>query len=80
MAAAETLIRAVGASTVVFPHLIQFHSDCARQVRESLDPNDFKAADEEGRSLGFEDAITYALGLPPSSPTSADPATAVKNV
>jgi non-specific serine/threonine protein kinase len=73
MAAAETLIRAVGASTVVFPHLLQFHSDCVRQTRESLEPNEFEAADEEGRSLGFEDAITYALGSPPSAPTTLTP-------
>ena len=67
MAATETV---VGASTVVLPHVFQFHSNCVQQGRESLEPNEFEAADEEGGSLGFEDSITYALGTPPSAPTT----------
>lgn len=70
LASAETLIRALGASTVVFPHLLPFHTDCERRTREALEPNEFEAASQEGRSLGFEEAITYALGSPPSSPTA----------
>jgi non-specific serine/threonine protein kinase len=70
MAAAESLIRAVGASTVVLPHLLQFHTDCARRTRDALEPKEFEAASEEGRSFGFDDAITYALGSPPDSQTA----------
>jgi len=70
MAAAETLGRAAGASTVVLPHLLVFHEECERSAREALGANEFEAARQEGRSLNFEDAITYALGEPPSSPTA----------
>jgi predicted ATPase len=69
MAAAETLGRAVAATIVVLPHLIDFHDECDRRVRATLDAEEFEAAGREGRSFGFDDAITYALGEPPSSPT-----------
>jgi len=67
MAAAEMLGSAVGASTVVLPHLLGFHLECERRAREGLGAEEFEAARQEGCSLGFDDAITYALGKPPSS-------------
>ncbi len=69
MAAAESLGSAVGASTVVLPHLLGFHIECERRAREGLGTRDFEAARQEGRSFSFDDAITYALGEPPSSGT-----------
>ncbi|HET6732226.1 MAG TPA: protein kinase [Mycobacterium sp.] len=67
--AAETLRRAVGATTVVLPHLLGFHLECDRRAREGLDPDEFEAARQEGCTFGFENAVTYALGNPPTSST-----------
>jgi non-specific serine/threonine protein kinase len=69
MAAAETLGSAVGASSVVLPHLHGFHDECEHRVRGGLDPHELEAAQSEGRSFTFEEAVTYALGKPPSSST-----------
>jgi non-specific serine/threonine protein kinase len=68
-AAAATLGNAVGASSVVLPHLLGFHLECQHRVREGLDAHELEAAQAEGRSFGFEEAVTYALGGPPSSET-----------
>jgi non-specific serine/threonine protein kinase len=69
MGVAETLGRAVGASTVVLPHLLNFHIDCERHARDVLGDEEFEGARQEGCSFTFDDAILYALGKPPSSPT-----------
>ena len=69
MAAAASLSNAVGASTVVLPHLGGFHTECDNRTRDGLDETEFEAAVSEGRSFSFEEAITYALGRPPSSGT-----------
>jgi non-specific serine/threonine protein kinase len=69
MAAAASLGNAVGASTVVLPHLGGFHTECDNRTQDGLDETEFEAAVSEGRSFGFEEAITYALGRPPSSET-----------
>ena len=69
MAAAETLGSAIGASTVVLPHLLGFHLEVERRAREGLGAEEFEAARQEGCSFGFDDAVTYALGKPPSSST-----------
>jgi len=62
MAAAEAVGRTVGASTVVLPHLTVFHEECERRAREALDADAFEAAQQEGDSLTFDEAIAYALG------------------
>jgi predicted ATPase len=67
--AAETLGKAVGASTVVLPHLLGFHLEAERRAREGLGAEEFEAARQEGCSFGFDDAVTYALGKPPNSST-----------
>ncbi|HEY6647957.1 MAG TPA: protein kinase [Mycobacterium sp.] len=67
--AAETLGRTVGASTVVLPHLLGFHIEGERRAMEGLGAEEFEAARQEGCSFGFDDAVTYALGEPPSSST-----------
>jgi non-specific serine/threonine protein kinase len=69
MGAAQTLGSAVGASTVVLPHLLDFHLECDHRTREGLDSDDFEAARQEGCSFGFDEAITYGLGRPPNSST-----------
>jgi non-specific serine/threonine protein kinase len=62
MAAAEALARTVGASAVVLPHLQVFHEECESRAREPLDAEAFEAARQEGRSLGIDDAVAYAIG------------------
>lgn len=64
MAAADTLGRTVGVSPVVLPHLLIFHEECERCASEALGAEEFEAARQEGRSLQFDDAISYALGSP----------------
>jgi non-specific serine/threonine protein kinase len=61
MAAADALGRTVGASTVVLPHLVVFHEECERSARKALDAEEFEAAHREGYSLGFDEAVTYAM-------------------
>jgi predicted ATPase/serine/threonine protein kinase len=60
MAAAETVGRTVGASTVVLPHLQVFHEECQHKAREALDADEFGAAHLEGYSLSFDEAVGYA--------------------
>ncbi len=62
MAAAEALVRTVGASTVVLPHLIVFHQECERSARDALGPDAFEAAHQEGRASTFDEAVAYAIG------------------
>jgi non-specific serine/threonine protein kinase len=62
MAAAETVGRTVGASTVVLPYLQVFHDDCQHKAREALAADEFAAAQLEGCSLSFDEAVGYALG------------------
>jgi non-specific serine/threonine protein kinase len=69
MAASASVGNAIGASSVVLPHLIGFHTECENRARDGLDEEEFEAAQSEGRSFSFEEAVTYALGRPPSSPT-----------
>ena len=61
MGAAETVGRAVGNYVFLFPNLPVFHDECDRRARDALDPEAYAAAREEGRSLGFDDAVAYAL-------------------
>ena len=69
MATSASVGNAIGASSVVLPHLLGFHLECQHRVRDGLDAHELDAAQSEGRSFGFEEAVTYALGRPPSSET-----------
>jgi len=68
-AAATALGNAVGASSVILPHLLDFHLECQHRAREGLEAHELEAAQLEGGSFSFEEAVTYALGRPPSSET-----------
>jgi serine/threonine-protein kinase PknK len=61
MGAAQTVGRAVGNYVFLFPNLPVFHDECDRRARDALDPDAYAAAREEGRSLRFDDAVTYAV-------------------
>jgi non-specific serine/threonine protein kinase len=61
MAAAEALVRTVGASTVVLPHLQVFHDQCERSAREALGAEEFEAARQEGLASNFDEAVAHAM-------------------
>jgi non-specific serine/threonine protein kinase len=61
MGAAEAVGRTVGNYVFLFPNLPVFHDECDRRARDALDPEAYAAAREEGRSLGFDDAVAYAV-------------------
>ena len=65
MAAAEALARTVGASTVVLPHLTEFHEECERSARDALGRDAFEAARQKGCALNFDEAVVYAIGEAP---------------
>jgi non-specific serine/threonine protein kinase len=62
MAAAEALVRTIGASTMVLPHLNVFHEECERSARDALGSDAFEAAHQEGRASTFDEAVAYAIG------------------
>ncbi|WKN60356.1 protein kinase (plasmid) [Rhodococcus opacus] len=64
MGAAEELGHTVGSSTVMFPHLLVHHEENKRRIRRALGERAFQAAHREGRALGIQDAIVYALSEP----------------
>jgi serine/threonine-protein kinase PknK len=61
LGAAETMGGAIGNYAFLFPNLAAFHQECDDQIRNSIDPQAFEAARQEGRSLRFDDAVAYAL-------------------
>ena len=61
MAAAEALVRTVGASTVVLPHLQVFHDQCERSAREALGAEEFEAARQEGLASNYDEAVAHAM-------------------
>jgi predicted ATPase len=61
MAAAEALVRTVGASAVSLPHLVVFHEECERSAREALSADEFEAARQQGYSLSLDEAVAHAL-------------------
>ncbi|SEB64274.1 protein kinase domain-containing protein [Rhodococcus koreensis] len=73
MGAAESLRESVGSSKVLFTHLREFHDDCIRATRQALGMHGFDAAYQEGKSLDFAGAASYALdeGVPGTPPVAA---------
>ena len=69
LGAAEALLADIGSSVVAFPHLIDYHGACEQQARDALG----SAFDEnilKGRTMSYEDAVTYALGAQPKTPAT----------
>lgn len=69
LGAAEALVHAVGSSPVLLPNLLVYHEECTRLTRSALGERAFEAAHWEGRALGFEGAVAYALGEQPQAAT-----------
>jgi serine/threonine-protein kinase PknK len=61
MAAAETMGGAVGNYAFLFPNLPAFHEESDQRVRNAIDTQAYEAACQKGRSLRFDDAVSYAL-------------------
>ena len=61
MAAAETLGVAHEASPLILPDLAVFHDQCERQSRDVLGDRAFQIARDQGRSMDFDTAVSFAL-------------------
>jgi serine/threonine-protein kinase PknK len=61
MAGAETMGGAVGNYAFLFSNLFVFHEECDHRVRNAIDTQAHEAARQKGRSLRFDDAVSYAL-------------------
>jgi len=73
VAAAEDLGRSVGSTGVVFPTMRAYYEQCEQSCRRALGERAYEAARREGRRLGVDAAIAYALGeRKPDSPAAAD--------
>ncbi|MFC7449196.1 ATP-binding protein [Rhodococcus daqingensis] len=74
MGAAEALARSVGSATITLPNLLTHHTECEHRAREALGDRDFEEALLRGGSMGFHDAIGYALGerRPDEPPPAAE--------
>ncbi|MDI9954232.1 protein kinase [Rhodococcus sp. IEGM 1305] len=62
MAAADELGRTVGSPTVGFPQLLVSREESEQSAYGALGKSSMEAARREGRRLGFDAAIAYALG------------------
>lgn len=72
LAAAQALGRSVGSSSVLFHNLLPHHEHCEQQIRQALGEHAIEAANREGATMNFEEAVVFALGehTPPASPRS----------
>jgi tetratricopeptide (TPR) repeat protein len=64
MAAADRLRRSVGSALATISDVLVFHDGCERQVQAALGEHELEAARREGRSMNWDDAVTYALRMP----------------
>ncbi|RYE41046.1 MAG: protein kinase [Hyphomicrobiales bacterium] len=73
MGAAEELSRSVGSSTEFMSGYAAHQAEFERVTRQALSEKSFAEAEVEGRALGFDGAVAYALGekLPPESASTA---------
>ncbi|WP_405146659.1 protein kinase [Nocardia salmonicida] len=78
MAAGEQLVQEVGHPTILFPSLFVHHEESDRSSRQALGEREFEAARRQGRSLGFDDAIAYALREDVAALSSDVPAPATR--
>ncbi|KXF51357.1 protein kinase [Rhodococcus sp. SC4] len=78
MAAAEELGTAIGSVGVVFPTMLIDHEQCERSSRRALGERAFEAARSEGRRLGLDAAVAYALGERAPGPTASADGTSPK--
>ncbi|OYD60757.1 protein kinase domain-containing protein [Rhodococcus sp. OK302] len=75
MGTAEELGHSVGSSiTIVFPTLAPYHEEYERTMRRALGESAFGTARRQGRLMGMDGAVAYALGRqPPEATRTAGP-------
>ncbi|RYH71220.1 MAG: protein kinase [Alcaligenaceae bacterium] len=61
MGAAEILGSSVDTSSIIYPELIVHHNDSERSCRSALGDKAFEEAYSNGRRLGIDSAVAYAL-------------------
>lgn len=61
LGAADSLCTDLGTPITSYLHLVARHDACERQIRAALGDATFAGAFDQGRKLGYEDALTYAL-------------------
>ncbi|MCJ0905600.1 protein kinase [Rhodococcus sp. ARC_M6] len=67
--AAEELGHSVGSVTIVFPTLQPYQEECEALTRQTLGERAFGAARRQGRLMGMDGAVAYALGRQSPDPT-----------
>jgi predicted ATPase/DNA-binding CsgD family transcriptional regulator len=77
LGAADRLWEIMGRPLRTYQHMYPFHEASVRSAREQLGGKRFEAAFEQGRALGIDDGIAYALGerTPPAAAVSSKPDT-----
>lgn len=65
MGAAEAIGHAVGSTSVFVPDLLVHHDECERAVRRMLTEKDYQGAQQQGRKMDLDSAVSYALGERP---------------
>ncbi|MFD6061023.1 protein kinase domain-containing protein [Rhodococcus wratislaviensis] len=78
MGAADGLAQSVGSAVVIHTNLLVYHRDCDQESRKKLGDRVFAAAHSNGRSLGFDAAIVYALHEQPASTSTPDTDSSVR--
>jgi hypothetical protein len=51
----------VHSSVVVFPKLLEHEADCERHAHDALSAEEYDPARRKGSSMGFSEAVAYAL-------------------
>ncbi|ABH00705.1 protein kinase/ transcriptional regulator, LuxR family (plasmid) [Rhodococcus jostii RHA1] len=70
-AAADNMSRSMGSVTVFFHGHLAHQDECENETRRVMSEQTFAAARREGEALGFDAAVTYALGEQPLPTTTA---------
>ncbi|MDV6268363.1 protein kinase domain-containing protein [Rhodococcus globerulus] len=73
MGAAEELGHSVGSITIVFPSLQPYHEESAATTQRALGEKAFGTARRQGRLMGMNEAVAFALGRQPLDATPTGP-------
>ncbi|GGL45585.1 protein kinase domain-containing protein [Nocardia jinanensis] len=71
MGAAQGLWPAGAQVTTVFHNMAGFHEECERNARATLGDRRYDAAHQQGRTMGMDAAVAYALGESTGAATEA---------
>ncbi|TSD40249.1 protein kinase [Rhodococcus sp. KBS0724] len=70
MSAAKEMGNSIGAADVVFPAMLVDHERCEQSSRRALGARAYKTARNQGRRLGLDAAVAYALGERTPAPST----------